>query len=78
MDQNVSHIVSECNELAQKSARNSDMIKLKHCCAGSGGRLMEKVIHEKYYEHFLEKEMGILENDTVKILWDFSKQTDKN
>ena len=32
--------------------------------------------HEKYHDHFIEKEMRVLENDRVKILWDFSIQTE--
>ena len=31
---------------------------------------------EKYYDHFVEKEMRVLKNDKVKILWDFSIQTE--
>ena len=33
-------------------------------------------VHEKYYAHFVEKGMRVLENDKVKILWDFSIQTE--
>ena len=32
--------------------------------------------HEKY-EKFIEMEMRVLENDSVKILWDFSIQTER-
>ena len=55
------------------STRNSDMIKLQHYCTGSGARLET---YEKYYEDFVEKVMRVLENDKVKILWDFSIQSE--
>ena len=31
---------------------------------------------KKYYEHFIEKEMRLLENDKVKIMWDVSVETE--
>ena len=30
----------------------------------------------KIYEHFVDKEMAVLENDKVKLLWEFSIQTE--
>ena len=30
----------------------------------------------KSYEHFVDKEMSVLENEKVKLLWDFSIQTE--
>ena len=30
----------------------------------------------KSYEHFVDKEMAVLENEKVKLLWDFSIQTE--
>ena len=30
----------------------------------------------KSYEHFIDKEMAVLENEEVKLLWDFSIQTE--
>ena len=62
-DENVSHIVSECNELAQneyKKLRQDKVVALLHelWCKTSGFET-----HEKYYEHFIEKEMRELEND---------------
>ena len=41
------------------------MIKLQHCC-GFG--------RQEKYEQFIEKERRTLENDKVKILWNFSIQ----
>ena len=50
------------------------MIKLQHCCLGSGARFNGFETHGKYYKHFVEKEMRVLENDKVEILWNFSIQ----
>ena len=58
------------------STKNSGIIKSQHCCTGSGVRLTDFKTHEKYYEHFVEKKMIILENDRVKTLWDFSIQAE--
>ena len=41
MGENVSHIVSECNKLAQNENKKLSMIKLQHRCTGSGTRLMD-------------------------------------
>ena len=51
------------------------MIKLQHCCTNSGTRLMDSK-RTRNYEHFVDEEMRVLENDKVKILWDFSIQTE--
>ena len=40
MDENVNLIVPECNEIVQNKYKNSDMIKVQHCCIGSGARFM--------------------------------------
>ena len=74
MDENVSHLVPGCNELAQneyKKLRHDKVTALLHWqwCKTYGFET-----HEKYYEHFVEKEMRLLENERVKILWDFSIQ----
>ena len=53
------------------------MIKLQHRSTGNDERHRFDT-HEKYYEHFVEMEMKVLEKDKVKILWNFSIQTDKN
>ena len=75
MDENVTHLVSECNELAQMSTWNSGMIKLQHCCTCSSARLMDSR-RIRNIMNTVEKEMRILENDKVKILWEFSIQTE--
>ena len=63
MDENISHIVSECDKVAA-------LLQSQQC------NTYGFETHEKYYEHFLE--MRVLEIDKVKILWDFSIRTDKN
>ena len=74
----VSQIVAERNELAQneyKKLRNDKVPALPHWkwCKNYGFKT-----HEKYNEHFVEMEMRVLENDEVKILWNFSIQTDED
>ena len=72
-EETVSHIVAECSKLAQKQYRlwRHDRVALMiHwlLCEGIGFQQQEK-----WYEHVPER---VLENDGVKILWDFSIQTD--
>ena len=71
-DETISHIISECNKLAQKE------YKARHDWVG-------KVIHwemckkfkfdhaNKWYTH---NQAPVLENDIHKFLWDFDIQTD--
>ena len=43
---------------------NLDMIELQNCCTGRGARLRLEA-HKKYYEHFVEKEMSVLEGEDL-------------
>ena len=75
-EETVSHIVSECKELAQndyKKARHDKVAAIMHwqMCQKYGFPTTAKS-----YEHFVDKEMAVLENDKVKLLWDFSIQTE--
>ena len=75
-DETVSHIVSECKELAQKDykkARHDKVAAILHwqMCQKYGFPTAAKS-----YEHFVDKEMSVLENEKVKLLWDFSIQTE--
>ena len=66
--ENVNHIVSEWNELAQNEymkLRHDKVVALLHWQLIMNYRAET---YEKYYEHFDEKEMRVLENDKVKIL----------
>ena len=67
-------LVSECNELAQneyKKLRHDKVVIFLHWRMTYGFEG-----NEKYYKYFVEKEMRVLENDKVKILRDFSIQTE--
>ena len=72
----VSHIVSECKELAQteyKKIRHDKVAAILHWqfCQKYGFPATAKS-----YEHFIDKEMTVLENEEIKLLWDFSIQTE--
>ena len=59
MDENASHLVLECNEQAQnkyKKLRYDKVAALLHSqwCKSYGFET-----HEKYYEHFVEKDENI-------------------
>ena len=74
INENLSHLVSQCNELAQneyKNIRHDKVTALLHWCKTYGFET-----HEEYYKHFVEKEMRVLENDRVKILWYLLRQTE--
>ena len=66
--ESVSHIISECSTLAQKQyKRRHDKV-----CLNIHWALCKKynfACPENWYEHVPER---VLENDDVKILWDFS------
>ena len=75
-DETVSHMVSECKELAQndyKKARHDKVAAILHwqMCQIYGFPTTGKS-----YEHFVDKEIAVLENEKVKLLWDFSIQTE--
>ena len=75
-DETVSHIVSECKELAQndyKKARHDKVAAILHwqMCQKYGFPTAAKS-----YEHFVDKEMSVLESEKVKLLWDCSIQTE--
>ena len=72
----VSHIVSECKELAQndyKKVRHDKVAAILHwnMCKKYGFPTTSKS-----YEHFVDKEKTVLENKEVKLLWDVSIQTE--
>eukprot|EP00795_Rhopilema_esculentum_P013890 gene13890-biopygen3805 len=75
-DETISHILSECKELAQndyKKARHDKVAAILHwqMCQKYGFPTTAKS-----YEHFVDKEMAVLENEEVKLLWDFSIQAE--
>ncbi|XP_068680664.1 uncharacterized protein [Montipora foliosa] len=72
-DETVNHLLSECPKLAQTECmrRPDNVAKGIHCdlCKYYGVNC-----EDKWYEHFPEP---VVENTNVKILWDFTIQTDK-
>jgi Reverse transcriptase (RNA-dependent DNA polymerase) len=72
-DETVEHLVSACSKLAQTEykARHDKVAALLHW------RLCKKFdipVEKDWYRH---KTQSVVENPYVKILWDFSMQTDK-
>ena len=72
-DETVSHIVSECPKLAQTEykGRHDRVAAAVHWSLCKKHKLETS---DRWYKHRAEK---VLENEQVKILWDFSVQTDK-
>ena len=72
VDETVMHIVSGCSKLAQRDyMKRHDMVGKRihwEVCKKYGIK-----VKTKWYEHHPET---VLENDRVKILWDFTVQTD--
>ena len=71
-EETVFHIVSECSKMAQTEykGRHDKLAKVIHwdLCKKYGVKVLAK-----WYDHVPEK---VVENDQVKILWDFNIQTD--
>lgn len=71
-------VVSECcTPLAQKDYKNMRHDKIaaaihRDLCNNYGFEYAEKT-----YNHRIDKESRVLEKDKVKILWDFTTQTEK-
>ena len=75
-DETIAHVVSECKVFAQneyKKLRHDKVAAILHweLCKKYGFALSGKS-----YEHFVDKERKVLENDRAKLLWDWSVQTD--
>ena len=76
-EETISHIVSECKQLAQKEyklSRHDKVAAILHwdICQKNGFEC-----GDKSYEHVVDSEKKVLENEDVKVLWDFPIQTDK-
>ena len=70
--ESITHLIAECKKLAQKELRqrHDNIVRIVHLelCQKFG------VVGEvKWYNH---KPASVVENDRVKILWDFDIQTD--
>ena len=74
-DEIVSYIVSDCREFVQKEYKN-----LRHkVVAIFHGQLCQKhglPATPKSYEYFVNNKMDVLENEKIKLLWDFPTQTE--
>ena len=77
-EETVSHITTECNKLAQiktsiyKSWRHDEVAQAIHWNLCKKFNLQCK---ETWYDHSPE---AVMENDQVKLLWDFRIQTDRH
>ena len=72
-DETISHVVAECKKLAQpqyKVWRHDRLAVVVHWNMCKRYKLPYKA---QWYEHTPER---VLENDDVKLLWDFPIQTD--
>ena len=74
-DETVSHVVSECKELAQNDYKKAIHDKVAAVLHWQMCQKYGFPTTAKSYEHFVDKEMAVLENEKVKLLWDFSIQT---
>ncbi|XP_067951365.1 uncharacterized protein [Watersipora subatra] len=72
-DEKVSHIVSECSKIAQTEYKEGHD-KVASAVHWSICKKHELPHTEKLYDHRAE---AVLENEKVKLLWDFNVQTDK-
>ena len=71
-DESITHLIVECKKLAQKERkqRNDNIARIVHLELCQKFGLVGEV---KWYNH---KPASAVENDRVKILWDFDIQTD--
>ena len=63
LDKNVSHIVSKCNKLAQDEYKKLRKDKVAVLLRWQWCKTCGFKMNQKYYEHLVEKEMKVLEND---------------
>ena len=72
VDETINHLISECSKMAQKEYKNRhDWVGRRihwDICRKFGVH-----VSEKWYNHEPE---SVIENDTCKVLWDFTIQTD--
>ena len=71
-DESITHLIAKCKKLAQKEykQRHDNIARIVHLELCQKFGLVGEV---KWYNH---KPAGAVENDRVKILWDFNIQTD--
>ena len=66
-DETVAHIVSECSQLAQNDYKKCRHDKIAAIIHWNYSKKFGFTCTEKYYEHFVETNMKVLENDKVKL-----------
>ena len=70
-DESITHLIAECKKLAQKEYKQRHnivrIVRLELC------QKFGFVGEVKWYDH---KPASVVENDRVKISWDFNIQTD--
>ena len=71
-DESITHLIAECKKLAQKEykQRHDNIARIVHLELCQNFGLVDNV---KCYKH---KPASVIDNDKVKILWDFNIQTD--
>ena len=71
-DKTINHLISECSKLAQKE------YKSKHDWVGKGihKELCKKLKFDHTNNWYMHKPEYVLENETLKHLWNFEIQTD--
>ena len=75
-EETVAHITSECRQLAQNEYKKCRHDKVAACLHWNMCKKYGFTCPDKSYEHFIGKESKVLENDEVKLLWDFPIQTE--
>ena len=71
-DESITHLIAECKKLAQKEykQRHNNIARIVHLGLCQKFGFVDKV---KWYDH---KPASVVENDRVKISWDFNIQTE--
>ena len=72
-EETISHIVAECTKLAQKQYRHWRHDRVASVIHWTLCKRFGFPHSDQWYEHVPER---VLENENVKLLWDFSIQTD--
>ena len=74
-EETFSHITAECRKLAQNQYKNWRHDKVAQVIHWNFCKKFDLPCKETWYDHFPE---SMLENDQVKVLWDFKIRTDLN
>ena len=72
-EETISHVTAECKKLAQKEYKMWRHDKVGQAIHWKLCQKFSLPSKDKWYDHAPE---GVMENDQVKVLWDFRVQTD--